>query len=278
VGHLIALGLAVAAALGYGISSLLQSEGAAGGERVLGILGRPAYLAGVALDLLAWLLSLAALRALPVFQVQAVLAGSLAVTAVAARLVQGVRLRRADAVAVVVTVAALAALAMSAGPQPAEPVAMPVRLGILGAVLAVAAAGWFAGRARQASLCAVLAGLAFGGTALAARGLHLPQRPLREPLDALGTIVADPLWWALAVSGIAGMLLYAQALAHGDVARGTALLWIVEVLAPGAAGVVLFGDAVRPGWAFPAVLALFAALAAAVVLASAPAQRAEATP
>jgi drug/metabolite transporter (DMT)-like permease len=257
-GHLVALGLAVAAMLGYGVSSLLQSEGAAAGGGVLGIVRRPAYVTGVGLDLLAWLLSLAALRALPVFQVQAVLAGSLAVTALAGRAVLGLRLRRIDGVAIGVTVAALIVLAASAGPQPAEEVPEPVRLAVLGAVLLVAAAGWLAGRAGRASTCAVLAGLAFGGAALAARGVRL---------EAPAAIVADPLAWALAVSGVAGMLLYAQALARGSLARVTALLWVVEVVAPGLAGVALFGDRVRPGWVLAAVLALAATLAAATVLA-----------
>lgn len=83
-------------------------------------LRQPLYLAGVGVDLLAWLLSVAALRTLPVYQVQAVLAGSLAVTVVAARVVLGARLRRVDVAAVAVaavagTVAAAAVLAHAPG-------------------------------------------------------------------------------------------------------------------------------------------------------------------
>ncbi|MGI5241011.1 hypothetical protein [Dactylosporangium sp. CA-139066] len=52
-GHLVALGLAVAAMFGYGIGSLLQSEGATAGGGVLGIVRRPAYLAGARPDRLA---------------------------------------------------------------------------------------------------------------------------------------------------------------------------------------------------------------------------------
>jgi hypothetical protein len=120
----LALTLAVCAAVGYGISSVLQAAGARRSHGVLHTLRQPAYVGGVGLDLLAWALSLAALRTLPVYQVQAVLAGSLAVTAVAARVALDVRLRAVDGAAVAVTVVALVALAAAGrgavpGPPPA---------------------------------------------------------------------------------------------------------------------------------------------------------------
>ncbi|WP_327009962.1 hypothetical protein OHA72_23640 [Dactylosporangium sp. NBC_01737] len=111
----VALALATAGAVGYGIASVLQAAGAQQGEGMLRTLRAPAYLGGVTLDLLAWLASLAALRTLPVYQVQAVLAGSLAVTVVVARFALAARLRTVDVAAVAVTVAALALLAAAAG-------------------------------------------------------------------------------------------------------------------------------------------------------------------
>ena len=47
---------------------------------------------------------------------------------------------------------------------------------------------------------------------------------------------------------------------------------VVEVLVPGAIGVAVLGDGVRPGWVFPALLAVAAAVAACSVLATSPAQ------
>jgi hypothetical protein len=87
---------------------------------------------------------------------------------------------------------------------------------------------------------------------------------------------ADPLAWGLAGFGCTGMLLYAHALEHGPVGPVTALLWIVEVIAPSAIGIVLLGDTVRTDWTPAAATAVIATLAAAAVLANAPAHAATA--
>lgn len=268
---MIALGLAVAAAVGYGISSLLQAMAAREAGALAGTLRSPAYLAGLGLDGVAWVASLAAVRGLPLYAVQAVLAGSVAVTAVAARVVLKARLRRVDVAALVVTVVALAVLGAGAGAERPAALSLPIRLTIAAAAALLAAVGWAAGRRASgrraasaftmtaaqgpAAVCAALAGVAFGGTALTARALPLS-------LDA----PADPLLWALICFGVTGTLLFAAALQHGDPARVTALLWITEVLVPAALGVALLGDTVRPGWGPAALAAVLASTAAAVVL------------
>ncbi|GAA1527034.1 hypothetical protein GCM10009827_049980 [Dactylosporangium maewongense] len=252
--------LALAAAFGYGVASVLQASGARRSPGMLQTLRAPAYLTGICLDLVSWLLSLAALRVLPVYQVQAVLAGSLAVTVVAARVMLKARLRGRDVAAVAVTVVALAALAAAAGPQ--APAAPPtaIRLALALATVPVALAGWAAARHGAPNVAGAVAGLAFGGAALCARAVGFS-----------GAFLLEPLVWALAVFGVTGMLLYAHALEHGQVGPVTALLWIVEVIVPSAAGVLLFGDDVRTGWAPVAVTAVTATVAAAAVLAHAPA-------
>jgi hypothetical protein len=268
----VALAFAAAGAVGYGIASVLQAAGARRDPGMLQTLRDPAYLGGIGLDLLSWLASLVALRTLPVYQVQAVLAGSLAVTVVAARLVLAARLRAVDVAAVAVTVVALGVLAAAAGPQdPAEPAAA-TRLALALAAVPVALAGWAAARWCPPGVTAAVAGLAFGGAALCARAVTLP--PLRD----LVHVAAEPLAWALAGFGVTGTLLYAQALEHGQVGPVTALLWIVEVLVPSGVGVALLGDSVRPGWGGVAVTAVAATVAAAAVLAHAPANAAATAP
>ena len=84
---------ALAAAVGYGSGSVLQAS-ATRHRSGLRVLLQPLYLAGLVLDLLGWLLSLVALRSLPLFAVQSLLAGSLVVTVVLARVMLGVRLQR----------------------------------------------------------------------------------------------------------------------------------------------------------------------------------------
>lgn len=266
----VALGFAVAGAVGYGAGSVFQAVAARRSTGTLRTLRQPLYMVGLGCDALAWLASLVALRTLAVYQVQAVLAGSLAVTVLGARLVLAARLRRRDGVAVAVTVLALVVLALSAGPQEQLQPSGVVRLGLVAAAVLVAVCGWVAARAGSPGASAALAGLAFGGAALCARALPLSVSPGDVPA-VLGVLVADPLIWGLVGFGVTGMLLYTHALQHGQVGPVTAVLWIVEVIAPSVIGVVVLHDVVRVGWAPYAVVAVLATTAAAAVLATAPA-------
>ena len=265
--HAIALGLAALGAVGYGVASVLQAIGAGQDAGAMQTLTNPWYLVGILLDGLAWLASLVALRTLPVYQVQAILAGSLAVTVLLARFTLKHRLRRADLAAIVVTIAALVALAASSGPQPPADLSTSARLVLALAAVPVALAGWAAVGAGLPTVTGALAGLAFGGAALCARAVTLPAHALAHPAHDIDVIAADPLAWGLAGFGITGMLLYALALEHGNVGPVTALLWIMEVVAPSIVGAWLLGDTVRAGWLPVAGIALVAATAAAGVLA-----------
>ncbi|MCL9794259.1 hypothetical protein MXD58_008090, partial [Frankia sp. AgKG'84/4] len=109
---------------------------------------------------------------------------------------------------------------------------------------------------------------AYGGTAVCARALPTPTGALPA---VVGSLAADPLTWALAGFGVAGTLLYAHALQHGQVGPVTAVLWIAEVIAPSIVGVAVLSDTVRAGWTPYAGCAVLATTAAAVVLATAPA-------
>jgi drug/metabolite transporter (DMT)-like permease len=271
----VGLGFAVAGAVGYGAGSVTQAVAARRSTGTLHTLRQPLYLAGLGCDLLAWLASVVALRTLAVYQVQAVLAGSLAVTVLGARVVLAARLRRRDGAAVAVTVVALAVLAMSAGPQDQLQPSNGVRFGLVTAAVLVAVCGWAAARAGSPGVSAVLAGLAFGGAALCARALPLSTTGTWDLLAALAT---DPLTWSVVGFGVTGMLLYTHALQHGQVGPVTAVLWIVEVIAPSVIGVAVLHDTVRHGWTPYAVAAVLATTAAAVVLATAPATAAATQP
>lgn len=270
VAPVVALAFAVAGAVGYGVASVAQALAARRSTGTLHTLRQPLYLVGLGCDGLAWLASLVALRTLAVYQVQAVLAGSLAVTVLGARVVLAARLRRRDGVAVVVTVLALVVLALSAGPQDQIEPSGAVRFGLVAAAVLVAVCGWVAARAGSPGASAALAGLAFGGAALCARAL-----PLSWDVPALA---ADPLTWGLVGFGVTGMLLYTHALGHGQVGPVTAVLWIVEVIAPSVIGVAVLHDTVRDGWAPYAVAAVLATTGAAAVLATAPATAAATPP
>jgi hypothetical protein len=264
-----ALAIAVFGAFSYGAGSILQAVGAQRSTGTVRTLGHPMYLIGTACDLLAWAGSMIALRELAVYFVQSVLAGSLAVTVVAARVFLKARLRGRDVAAVVVTIAALTVLAMSAGPQEQVTSSTGLRLGLCGAALATALIGWGAAKVGSPGVVAALAGLSLGGAALAGRALSLPAQPMEHLSAAALAILTEPLAGAVVVFAATGMLLYTNALQHGQVGPVTAVLWISEVVAPSAVALALLGDSVRPGWELRAAVAGLITVGAAVLLATA---------
>lgn len=267
-----ALVAAVAGAFGYGTASVLQAAGARravrAGRGTAGVAREPLYVGGLALDLVAWLLSLLALRRLPLFAVQAILAGSLAVTVVLAHAFLHATTRRTDTVAIGTTVAALVVIGASAGVESAaRPSDAVIRVIVIAAPVVAGGAALAAWRASSV-VTGALAGLAFGGTALAARIIDVS--------GSLVHVATRPLALALVVFGATGLLAYAHALEHGEVGPVTSALWVTEVVVPAVIGVAVLGDQVRPGWRVPATIAVIVAVAATIVLASSPAQAATA--
>jgi len=207
-----------------------------------------------------------------------VLAGSLAVTVVSARVILKSRLRAIDVIAVGVSVVALTVLALSAGEQESVAASAQLRLWFCGAALLVALLGWGATKVAPPGVVAALAGLCLGGAALVGRALTLPDGAMTSVKTATLAIVTEPLVAALLVFGVTGMMLYANALQRGQVGPVTAVLWIAEVIAPSAVAVLFLGDTVRPGWNVAALAAGGVTVLMAVLLATAPANKATALP
>ena len=214
---LVTIGLLAAgfAALAYGLASVLQAMGV---RRVGARLwwASPWYLAGLGLDGGAWLVSLLALRRLPLVVVQGMLACSLAVTAVAAHVLLRTPLRRVQVAAVVAALGALAVLAGAGGVQssPAAPAWFTAATWAVTTLL-VGVTAVLARRGGSAAL-AVVAGLGFSVAAIAARAAPAGL--------GLATAVRQPLLWALVVAGAVGATAYALALERGSVAAATAVL------------------------------------------------------
>ncbi|MGQ0575796.1 MAG: hypothetical protein ACT4RN_16570 [Pseudonocardia sp.] len=260
---------ALAAAGLNGAAGLLEAAGTrrARGTRAL---RQPLYLAGLGVDVAGFGLTVVALRHLPVFAVQAVLAGSIAVTVVAGTRLSGTRLRAVDRLAVAACITGLAVVAAGAGSGGAHPEPGTAGLVLLVAAALLAAAAVPAWRSGGAVPAAVVAGLAFGGVALAVRAVHLRT----DVIDDLRTLPAEPSVYALVAFAVLGIAAYTRALARGDVGTVTGVLVVTETVVPGAVGVALLGDTVRPGWALPCVLGLLLAVGGVVVLVRSPVQRA----
>jgi drug/metabolite transporter (DMT)-like permease len=263
----LALLAAVAAMLANTAASLLESAGTHRATSDRPVWRQPRYLIGLACDGAGWLLSVVALRVLPVFAVQSVLAGTVAATPVAAAGGDPRRLsvRQRTAVAGVVLGLALVAASALPGRAPRLPAATTPVLLVAAAVLLAALLP--VRRSGRPLLTTVVAGLAFGGVSLAVRAVHVRSSLWTSLLDLL----TEPLAWAVVVFGVIGTVLLAAALRRGVVGTVVAVLAVTEVIAPGLVGLVLLGDRVRPGWIAVLVAGWLLTVAGVVLLARSPA-------
>ena len=267
---LLGLVAALAAAGANAGAALLQASAARRATRTATIVLHPLYLAGLALDIGGWVLTVLALRFMPIVAVQAIIAGQVGITVVASHWVFDTPLRRIDLAAAGANVLGLALLVASASLDDEPPV--PTTAGTIALVAAfgvlLVAAIPIAVRSRRAVLVSFLAGLAYGGTAVAVRLIDL-HGPLPEMARQAAT---DPVVWALLAFAALGLALYTVALGRGAVGPVVAVLAVTETLVPGLIGLVALGDSVRPGWTPAFVLGLVLALGGVVLLARSPAQ------
>lgn len=267
---------AFAAAVCYGVASVLQAVAARrthSAERLdprllIRLFRSWPYLLGIALDSLAFLLSIAALRSLPLFVVQSIVASFLAITAVLGAIFLRMPLRGADWIGLLLVVAGLVLVGLSAAEDRAVSASDGERWGVLVAAAALGVLAVPLGRVSGAPGAAVLgaiAGLAFGTVAVAARALPSSVHPDTLFAD-LSTLLADPATYALILAGGIALLTYSTALQRGSVTQATAPLVIAETVAPALVGLLLLGDRPRPGWGWVATLGFVLAVAGALTL------------
>ncbi len=269
--------LAVAAALGSGTGSVLESigikrAGAFGGDTDdLGKIGRqPIYCLGVAIDIASFVAGAAALHRLPLFLVQSTLAFSVGVTAVITA-VMGTRLGRAGWLSLCTAAVGLIVLGLSAQPGQAHALPHGWRWVILLTVVPVCLIGYHGSRSGMrlsAALLAFGAGLGFTAVAVSARTLHLPHEFLRW--------FADPSVWAIIVNGVAATVVFALALQKGLPTTVSAVMFTTDTVLPSVIGLTLLGDGIRSGWSVAAGVAFVLAVSGAVALAHFSAIRPEA--
>jgi drug/metabolite transporter (DMT)-like permease len=269
---------ALLSAVCYGVASVMQAiavraasrrsmaQVAKAGEGVdAGLLVRMArqglFLASIAIDLVGFIAQLIALRRLPLFAVQAIMASNLAVTAVCAAWLMRARLAAREWLAIAGVVAGVSLLGLSAGSEGAAKVGREFELGLILAVATVGVAGFAVARlpnpVRTPALGAI-AGLGYGALAVAARIL-----PGFGPLQ----LIRSPAAYTVAAAGIVSFLLYATALEGGSVTTATAAVILAETAPPAIVGVAFLGDKTRPGLTAVAALGFALAVACALALA-----------
>jgi hypothetical protein len=259
----------VAAAVCYGVASVLQAVGARATAAttnvdprlLIRVLRQTPFLVGSLLDLAGFVLQFLALRRLPIFVVQSCEAGNLAVTAMVAVPVLGATMIARQWVAVLAVVAGLGLLAVSAGTDAADPTSMAFRFGLLAVAVLLVPVGLAAGRLAEPVRSIVLglvAGLGFGVTALAIRAMSS-----LAPMD----LIRDPATWALVVGGLSGFLFFTTGLQHGSVTTLSAAVVVTETTVPALVGVLVLGDGTRPGFVPMAAVGFGLAVLGALVLA-----------
>ncbi len=273
---LVSLTAALVAALCYGIASVMQAvavteasnrpaEDAAAGGVDPGLVPRMLrqwrFVASLGLDTVGFVAQLVALRRLPLFAVQAMVASNLAVTAVLASLLIGVSLSWREWAAVTGVVAGVGLLGSSAGAEGASQAGAVFKLALIVAVAGLGICGVAAARLREPMrtlLLGTVAGFGYGLIGIAARVLNG-----FEPL----TLIRDPAAYAVAAAGIVSFVFYATALEGGSVTVATAAVVLAETLPPAVIGVMFLGDMTRPGLEPAAIAGFLLAVASAVMLA-----------
>src|SRR5580700_6343392 len=251
---------ALLSALCYGVAAVMQAVAVRSASRrsariedgdpaaarvdpglLVRLLGQWRFLASLCIDIVGFLAQLVALRRLPLFAVQAVIASNLAVTAVFAAWLIKVKLSWREWLAVAGVVVGVGLLGSSAGAQGASTVG----------------AARLPGRARTPALGAT-AGLGYAVLAVSARIL---------PGFSPGQLVRSPAAYTLVAAGIVSFLMYATALEGGSVTVATAAVVLAETVPPAVVGVLFLGDSTRHGLAGLAVAGFVLAVACAVALA-----------
>ena len=272
---LVSMIAAIVAALFYGVASVMQAiavraashrapDAASGGVDpglVVRMLHQWRFVASVCLDALGFLAQLIALQRLPLFVVQAFVASNLAVTAVVASWLIGVKLSWREWAAVIGVVAGVGLLGSTAGAEGAAQVGAVFKLALIVAVAGLAVVGLAAAKLNEpfrTTALGITAGFGFGVLSIAARVLD-GFAPLQ--------LARDPAAYAIAAAGIISFMFYATALEGGSVTVATAAVVLAETIPPAIIGVIFLGDQTRPGLAGVAWAGFFIAVASAVMLA-----------
>lgn len=283
---IIGVGLAVVAAIGYGLSSVLQAVGArqaahasrtpaeagshvteTGGPTLKSTIAAAltgAFIIGAIMDILGFAAGAGAARTLPLFLSQTIVAGNLIITAILGALLLGIRLHGRDWAAMALVIVALCMLGVAAHDGGRTHVSAPFRWELLLATIAVVVISLVvvrhAGRAGSV-LAGAASGVLFGAIAVAVRVLD-GVAPF-----SLVNLLSDPAAWTIAIAGAFGFYLHAVALQLGAVNGSTSAMVVGETAVPGIVGVALLGDTTVDGLGWLGVTGFLLAVVGAVLVA-----------
>ncbi|WP_410622934.1 hypothetical protein [Amycolatopsis sp. cmx-8-4] len=234
---------ALLAAVFDGVATVLQATAAQHTGSSLPV--RAAlYGAGLLVDVLGWGLAVFALRFLPVFAVQSIVAGQTAIAVLLAHVVLRSALHAVDLLSVAAAGIGLGLLAAGAAGTTGWTAPQPVVLAVLLVLFVVLLVAGLSAVRRGTVARSVVAGCAYGGSVLAVRALLL-QPGATSSIDAL---LAHPLTYVTIGFAALGIPLYAAALRRSTPTVPSAIVTMTEVVLPGSLAMILLGDRIRPGW------------------------------
>lgn len=253
----------------YGVANLLQSVAA---HRttvhhtfdpglLLRLAGDRAYLVGVGLQMVGFVLAFLARRDLPLFLVQSSVAAGLGVTAVLGVCLLRWRLPPAEIAFLALLAIGIFALVRSARPAQARPLGTAGVLTLVATLGVLSVAGVFAARLRNVPGSVALgglAGLAFSCAAVAAR----PLAAVHEP----GILLTHPLLVLLVAHSLIGQLLLGLAMQRGSTTAAVAAMDAAGAVPAAIVGLLLLGDRIWPGREWLAVVGFLVTLAAVLGL------------
>lgn len=263
---LISLLALIGSCVAYGVASVMQAVGA---RRKSGLhaIFTAWYLLGLVLNAVAFALSYIAIERLPLFLVNAVLAGSVAITVVVARFALGTVMRGWDATSVGGVVVGTVLLALAAGDEP--PLVgwdeLEVAAGTFGVALVLVTI-WLWLRHGSAWALAICSGLGFGLMTFGVRTIHgYSAADLEFGWFAILGVLAG-----VAVAGGASLLGFQR----GNVGMVVAVQNGVSVVMGSVLGIVVLHDTIATGFLWALLLGLLVIVASCTRLSFSPAMRA----
>jgi drug/metabolite transporter (DMT)-like permease len=261
----IALLAAIGSSLCNGVSTVQQKVGA-DKEKVVRsfdffflfrLIKNIPYLIGTFLEVGGYGLSLIALRILPLFLVQALIAASIIVTAFGERVFLHRHLPKKTYASLFAVLIGLALLGYGAvanhatvNNQVAKLVVevFPIPIALLGLVFI-----YIRRKRLSAMILAVLGGLAFGNTSVIGRILIYPHPYWK--------LIENPLVWSLIASAILGQYLFSVSLQRASATQSNALMILMQTLSPTLFGLIFFGDEIKAGFQLIATVGIILVMA-----------------
>ncbi len=268
--HTIAYLAGAGSAVCYGVATVLEQVGARRSAEVkkfhpkylVKLFSQLPYLIGTLLDTIGWLMSLIAVRQLPLFLAQSFIAASLVVSGIIDRYYLHTKISNKEKLAMGIISAGLLMLTLTAVPHGSTLPSHGFRDLLIIAPVFLAAAGVllinFGLAKKDTTLMVVFAGLAFGGTNIAARVTRVSHFGIH--------VLFEPLVLALISYGIVGTMLFSISLQRDNISRINATLFATEVVVPSILGIFFLNDKVRPGFVGVAALGLLTVVGGTVLM------------